>query len=117
MGMCLVCGRKIEKTEINGFHYTDCGLDNVYLERIIEYECQGCGRRRLKIPDIKALHFLIAVILVFKMEPLTYHEIGYLIEIIQRKNWRTVNCFFDDFWQSGPMIFRWTGGEWRYLQG
>lgn len=117
MGMCLDCRRKLEKMEIKGFHYTDYGLDNVYLEGIIEYECQKCGRRRLKIPDVRALHFLIAVNLVFKMEPLTYHEIGYLIEIIREKCWRTVNCFFEDSYQSGPMIFRWTGGEWRYFQG
>ena len=116
MAMCPECVRKLEKKEIKGFHYTDHGLDNVFLEGIIEYECQKCGRRRLKIPDVSALHFLIAVNLVFKMEPLTYHEIEYLIEIIQEKCWRTVNYFFDDSYQSGRMIFRWTGGEWRYFQ-
>jgi len=115
MRKCPECGRKLEKTEIKRFHYTSYGLDNVYLERIIEYECRGCGQRRLKIPDVKALHFLIAVNLVFKMKPLTYHEIEYLIEIIQEKCWRTVNCFFDVSYQSGPMIFRWTGLEWQYL--
>lgn len=113
--MCPGCGRKLEKKEIKGFHYTDYGLDNVYLEGIIQYECQKCGRRRLKIPDVRALHFPIAVNLVFKMEPLTHHEIEYLIKIIREKYWRTVDCFFDDSYQSGPMIFRWTGLEWRYL--
>jgi len=117
MVKCPECGRKLGKTEISGFHYTGYGVENVYLERIIEYKCRGCGRRRLKIPDVKALHFLIAVNLVFKMKPLTHHEIEYLIEIIQEKCWRAVDCFFDDSYQSGPMIFRWTGGEWRYFQG
>lgn len=112
--MCPVCGRKLKKKEIKGFHYTDYGLDNVYLDGIIQYECQKCSRRRLKIPNVKALHFLIAVNLVFKMEPLTHQEIEYLIKIIREKSWRTVNCFFDDSYQSGPMIFRRTGGEWKF---
>jgi len=107
--------KETRKKGNQGFHYTDYGLDNVYLEGMIQYECQKCGWRRLKIPDVRALHFLIAVNLVFKMEPLTRHEIGYLMRIIREKCWRTVNCFFDDSYQSGPMIFRWTGEEWRYL--
>jgi|GEM_PF-4134648 len=42
MGKCPECGRKLGKTEISGFHYTGYGVENVYLERIIEYKCRGC---------------------------------------------------------------------------
>jgi len=53
--------------------------------------------------------------LVFKIEPLTRHEIEYLKKIIREKCWRPVDCFFDDSYQAGPLIFRSTGLEWQYL--
>lgn len=116
MGMCPECGRKLKKTELKEFHYRGYGLDNVHLEGITQYECQKCGRHRLKIPDVLALHFLIAVNLVFKTEPLTHRETGYLIKVIRQKCWRAIDCCFEDSYQSGPMMFRWTDGKWQYFQ-
>jgi hypothetical protein len=114
MENCWECGSKLTIIENERFHYTDSGLDNVYLEGIIQYECHGCSRCRVDIPDVQMLHYLIAVNLVFKMEPLTHDEIGYMKRIIREKSWRAVNCFIEHSYESGPMVFRWTGNKWRY---
>ena len=113
MKICLECGSKLTVMKKEKFCYTGSGLDNVYLQGIIQYECHECGRNNVKIPDIKALHFLIAVNLVFKMDPLSHSEIGYLKRIIKEKSWRLANRLFDDSYQSGPMLFQREGKEWR----
>ncbi|MBI5194837.1 MAG: helix-turn-helix domain-containing protein [Nitrospirae bacterium] len=72
---CPVCGKKtIKKSALH--HYTESGLDNVFLETDV-YKCK-CGEVIPNIPNIYGLHGLIAKDLVRKDSPLTGNELKFL---------------------------------------
>jgi hypothetical protein len=96
------------------FLYSESDLDNVYLDVIIQYECQGCDRNHVKIPAVKELHFLIILNLVFKKGELTSAEVAYLERMVRDKCWHMVDRPFEGIYSSGPMVFKWTGKAWQY---
>lgn len=59
------------------YHYTECGLDNVYLLSGFELETVD-GEEELFIHDIHGLHRAIGHIVATKTEPLKGAEIRYL---------------------------------------
>jgi len=61
------------------YHYTDSGLDNVYLLGGVElYTCDACGQASYSIYDIEGLHRELALILIQKLGPLNSKEFRYL---------------------------------------
>lgn len=72
---CPVCGSKMSKKK-DLYHYTESGLDNVFLETDV-YKCK-CGEVIPNIPNIYGLHELIAKDLVRKDSPLTGNELKFL---------------------------------------
>ncbi len=72
---CPTCNTKL-KGKIDKYHYTECGLDNVYLITKV-YKCK-CGEIIADIPNIYDLHTFIARILIKKASSLTGKEIRFL---------------------------------------
>ncbi len=59
------------------YHYTACGLDNVYIEGV-EIVRDDHGEEVVKIPRIGVLHRLIAKALIDKRGPLDGRELRFL---------------------------------------
>ncbi|MBV9989796.1 MAG: transcriptional regulator [Alphaproteobacteria bacterium] len=66
-------GRKLNQT----YHYTECGLDNVYLCGGIEY-VNGPHGKQVIIRDIDGLHKIIGSILVNEKRDLSGKELRFL---------------------------------------
>jgi putative zinc finger/helix-turn-helix YgiT family protein len=60
------------------YHYTECGLDNVYLEDIEVRVCPACGIESPRIPRITRLHDAIALAIVMHKAPLSGKAARYL---------------------------------------
>jgi putative zinc finger/helix-turn-helix YgiT family protein len=63
--------------EDESYHYTESGLDNVFLGNGFRYNDAG-GRRRVVIKDIDGLHKAIGRTLVDRKESLTGKEVRFL---------------------------------------
>ncbi len=56
------------------YHYTECGLDNVYLENVDVRICSSCGERSPIIPRIIELHATIGQAIALQNVPLAGKE-------------------------------------------
>ncbi|MBI5740977.1 MAG: helix-turn-helix domain-containing protein [Nitrospirae bacterium] len=73
--ICPVCGKKtVRKRDL--YHYSESGLENVFLETDI-YKCK-CGEIIPDIPNIHGLHELVAKDLVRRESPLNGKELKFL---------------------------------------
>jgi putative zinc finger/helix-turn-helix YgiT family protein len=59
-------------------HYTESGLDNIYLEDIDVCTCEKCGEEEIGIPCIPELHRLIGRMLVLQKQRLSGKEVRFL---------------------------------------
>jgi DNA-binding transcriptional regulator YiaG len=78
---CPECGEKmrlIPASVKRPYHYSECGLSNVYLVGIDVRECVECGVEQPLIPKMKILHEVIASTLIDKPSSLIGEEIRYL---------------------------------------
>ena len=73
---CLKCNSDMNCKE-STHHYTESGLDYVYLKGIEIYTCD-CGERIISIPSTPELHTLIAQFLLKKKALLNGKEIRFL---------------------------------------
>lgn len=60
------------------YHYTECGLDNVYLENVDVRVCPSCGERSPIIPRITELHATIGQAVALRNVPLAGKEARFL---------------------------------------
>lgn len=60
------------------YHYTECGLDNIYLINGFEICNHADGNSEIFIHDIHGLHQTIGMLLVFKQGPLIGSEIKFI---------------------------------------
>lgn len=78
---CAACGgavKTVVSTKDAPYHYTESGLDNVYLVGIQVRQCSGCGEAPV-LRDLPALHRVIAsVIASAPVSPLGFREMGFL---------------------------------------
>ena len=74
---CRQCGSMMS-TERRLYHYTACGLPNVWLEGLDVNVCLSCGDASVAIPNIEGLHDLLAQCLVTKRSHLTGDEVRFL---------------------------------------
>ena len=86
MEKCLKCEGKMEIIRDEIYHYTESGLDNVYLHGIVQYRCESCGEMAAEIPKIKALHRVIARDIICKREALSGDEVRFLRKEIAMKS-------------------------------
>lgn len=68
------------------YHYTESGLDNVFLYGIVQSRCPECGEEIVTIPNIKGLHLAIGRNLVCKEEMLTGAEARFLRKELKLKS-------------------------------
>lgn len=73
---CPSCNAELTP-KLGDHHYTESGLDNVYLHRVEIFECT-CGELVVSIPNLPALHDLIARNLLSKKSLLSGKEIRFL---------------------------------------
>lgn len=61
----------------SGYHYTECGLDYIYLTSGVEHK-EYDGEEFYKIPEMDALHDIIAQSIVLSSSPLRGMELRFL---------------------------------------
>lgn len=74
---CSECGGKLASKKVR-YHYTDCGLSNVWLANVTVRTCEACGDEEVVIPDMPGLHQRIAELLATKEARLKPEEIRFL---------------------------------------
>lgn len=74
---CRQCGRRMRRTMLDRYQYKESGLPNVYLYRIVVYECK-CGEQVLELPKLVTLHSLIVSKLLMKPARLSGEELRFI---------------------------------------
>jgi putative zinc finger/helix-turn-helix YgiT family protein len=85
MDSCWKCGHDVALIKSEPYHYTDSGLDNVFLYGIVQSRCPKCREETVSIPSIRGLHRTIAKHLVCKQELLTGEEVRFLRKELKLK--------------------------------
>ena len=75
---CELCKGETAIERNQRYHYTECGLDNIYLENIDVRVCQACGQRSPIIPRITELHATIGQAVALQNQPLSNKEVRFL---------------------------------------
>ena len=78
---CELCKGETAIERNQRYHYTECGLDNIYLENIDVRVCQACGQRSPIIPRITELHAIIGQAIALQNLPLSNKEERFLIQL------------------------------------
>ncbi len=75
---CVQCGHATKSEKVPRYHYTECGLKNVYLNGLSARVCPECGETEVTFPNIEQLHGLIAGDLAVQAARLRPEEIRFL---------------------------------------
>jgi putative zinc finger/helix-turn-helix YgiT family protein len=75
---CENCNGKTIIKDNQKYHFTECGLDNVYLMNIQVRECEECGARSPRIPRLSDLHNAIGKAIALQQNPLAGKEARFL---------------------------------------
>lgn len=78
---CPLCGAATKTTNVR-YHYTQCGLDWVYLDGVKQARCDACDDSFAAIPNEEHLLELIAKMVLANMRPLQAQEIRFLRGLI-----------------------------------
>ena len=80
MSKCMMCGSKVEVVNEPLFHYTDCGLNKVYLRDIPILKCSNseCADEEIAIPNIEELHQTLSTMVAMQKSKLQPEEIRFL---------------------------------------
>ena len=86
--ICFNCGKKSMKVvKSKPYNYSECGLDNIVLHGITQYECKKCGENYVSIPNMEGLHLTIGkAICCKKRSLLTPQEIKFLRKELHQKS-------------------------------
>src|ERR1044072_482302 len=79
--ICNNCERPFETWTASAehrYHYTESGLDNVWLEGITVYSCPTCEVESADIPDLEGLHKLLAKDIILTPLPMRGVELRFL---------------------------------------
>jgi putative zinc finger/helix-turn-helix YgiT family protein len=86
MEKCYQCGGAMEVIKNQAYHYTESGLDYVWLIGLLQYKCRKCGERSVEIPKINELHLLIGKNIVCRKSLLAGQEVRFLRKEIGMKS-------------------------------
>lgn len=105
---CPFCGGlSVQAKTGQSHHFTECGLDNVYLKNVETTHCPDCGANSVGIPKSPQLFNCLGEAIVFSQGWLTGAEIRFL-----RKNLRIrVNDFAKLLGVSRATVSRWENGQ------
>lgn len=86
---CELCGGKTKILKGQTWHYTESGLDNVYLRNVEVRVCPACDAKSPRIPRINDLHAAIGRAIALQKIPLSGNEARYLRKHLglQAKEW------------------------------
>ena len=79
--ICNNCERPLETwiaSAEHRYHYTESGLDNIWLEGITVYSCPNCEVESADIPDLEGLHKLLAKDIILTPLPMRGAELRFL---------------------------------------
>lgn len=76
--LCDICEGTTTVKSGQSYHYTECGLDNVYLENIEVVVCENCEAITPILPRITLLHATIARAIALQPYPLSGFDIRFL---------------------------------------
>ena len=105
---CPFCGNlNVETKTGQSYHFTESGLDNVYLKNVETSHCPDCNANSVSIPKSPLLLNCIGEAIVFSPGRLTGAEIRFL-----RKNLRIkINDFAKLLRVSRVTVSRWENGQ------
>ena len=75
---CDICQGKIVLKTQQKYHYTECGLDNVFLTNVDVMVCESCGEKSVRLPRILQLHATIGRAVALQPCPLRGQDIRFL---------------------------------------
>lgn len=102
---CSVCNSEMKKNR-ETYHYTESGLDNIFLENTTVYRC-GCGEEFASIYGIIDLNTSIGIALIKKQNFLSSSEIKFL-----RKNIGLNAATLAEYMGvNKAAVLRWENGE------
>ncbi len=96
----------MRETHKEEYHYTECGLPNVWLRGVDVIECE-CGENFAFIPCLEELHKLIGKILIRKEEQLSGYEIRFLRKHMMLKS----KDFAKELGVQNVTVSRWENGD------
>jgi putative transcriptional regulator len=102
---CPSCGKR-KKTRKGKYHYTESGLQNVWLIGVEIFECD-CGEKFAFIPYVQELHKLIAEILLKQEDQLSGREIRFLRKHMGLK----AKDFAKELGVKNVTVSRWENGD------
>ena len=102
---CPTC-RQTGKIHKGKYHYTESGLQNVWLMGVEIFAC-GCGENFAFIPCVQELHKLIAQILLKQENQLSGREIRFLRKHMRMK----AKDFAERLGVKNVTVSRWEQGE------
>lgn len=102
---CPTC-HQTGKTHKGKYHYTESGLQNLWLEGVEVFKCD-CGEKFAFIPRIQELHNLIGKILLEKEDQLSGREIRFLRKHMGLK----AKDFAKELGVGNVTVSRWENGE------
>lgn len=82
---CYECNEQMTVVKDKAYHYTSCGLHNVWIYGINQFQCPSCGEFYASIPKIKQLHKLIGINLSCQEERLAGQDIRFLRKELRLK--------------------------------
>jgi YgiT-type zinc finger domain-containing protein len=88
---CDVCQGNIVTKRQQTYHYTECGLDNVYLKNVDVRVCLSCKARTVRIPRILVLYATIGRAVAMQPCPLRGQDVRFLRKQLgySAKEWAT----------------------------
>lgn len=88
---CDICQGKITTKTLPVYHYTECGLDNVYLKNVEVRVCSNCKEKSPRIARITQLHATIARAVAMQPCPLRGQDVRFLRKQLgySQKEWAT----------------------------
>jgi putative zinc finger/helix-turn-helix YgiT family protein len=86
MERCVSCSGLLQKRKhTKPYHYTESGLNNVFLEGVKVLYCSACDEELVELEDVPGLHAKIAEILLRKPFILTGPELRFLRKEMRMK--------------------------------
>lgn len=102
---CALCNSKL-KSRKDSYHYTGCGLPNVFLKNVKWAKCDKCDEVTVEIPRVGQLHRCIASYVVVKNSFLTGQEMVFLRKMLRK----TQKAMSEDLGVSQVVLNRWERG-------